>query len=148
MGQTCWNSGRAQSYFARVKDLEAFRLGLLSAIEKRHSPSEQKLKMRSPYTNKPFVVDEQQRSITVTGYGSGRYAQQVYFYWVGCYWDNLESPAWLHHIQIVPVDVGADIEQAERCVEQIVMGVGFGGWALQALAIYCVGPRETFRKPK
>lgn len=69
-----------ESYFARVKDLEAFRLGLLSAIEKRHSPPEQKLKMRSPYTNKPFVVDEAQRSITVNGYGSGSNAQQVYFY--------------------------------------------------------------------
>lgn len=69
-----------ESYFASVKDLEAFRLGLLSAIEKRHNPSGQKLKMRSPYTNKPFVVDEAQRSITVTGYGSGRNAQQVYFY--------------------------------------------------------------------
>lgn len=55
-------------------------LGFIKCNRKRHSPSEQKLKMRSPYTNKPFVVDEAQRSITVTGYGSGRNALQVYFY--------------------------------------------------------------------
>lgn len=69
-----------EGYFARIKDLEAFRLGLLSAIAKRHNPDGTSVRFMSPYANRPFVVDETQRSITVTGYGADSRGLQVYFY--------------------------------------------------------------------
>lgn len=68
------------NYVARVKDLEVFRLGLLSAVATRRAPETGVVKTASLYKKYPFAVDEARRSVTVTGYGNGPQGEQVFFY--------------------------------------------------------------------
>lgn len=69
------------NYFARTQNLEAFRRGLLLSAEKIQGQSTAASVLVSPYPGKPFVLDEQQRSITVRGLGNGTsQLTQTYFY--------------------------------------------------------------------
>lgn len=69
------------NYVVRTQNLEAFRRGLLLSAEKMDAQPIVDSVLASPYPNKPFVVDEQQRSITVTGLGKNNaHIQQVYYY--------------------------------------------------------------------
>lgn len=70
------------SYVVRTKDLEAFRRGLLASIELMGNPQldPNTLTDRSLYKSKPWVIDEQQRTITVTGLGADSRAVQTYYY--------------------------------------------------------------------
>ncbi len=69
------------NYFARAQNLEAFRRGLMLSAEKMQGHPIADSVFVSPFPGKPFVVNEQQRSITVTGLGHNT-AQitQNYFY--------------------------------------------------------------------
>ncbi|HSC68835.1 MAG TPA: hypothetical protein VLC79_14145 [Cellvibrio sp.] len=66
------------NYTIRVRDLEAFRSGLLASIEHMNNTPETHLKHTSPYKTKPFVIDQEKRSITVNGLSQGSQAQLVY----------------------------------------------------------------------
>lgn len=67
-------------YVIRTKDLEAFRRGLLASIEYMNNESGANTKYTSPYKTKPFVINQEQRSITVNGLGKDRNAQMIYSY--------------------------------------------------------------------
>lgn len=67
-------------YIARTKDLEGFRRGLLLSIGKMEQSSEELASQISPYQTRPFILNEKQRSITVSGLGSDARSQQIYFY--------------------------------------------------------------------
>ena len=67
-------------YVVRVKDVEAFRRGLMLSIEQIGVVPNDQTQNMSPYQNKPFVQDKQQRSITVNGLGETVRAQQTYYY--------------------------------------------------------------------
>lgn len=66
------------NYTIRVRDLEAFRSGLLASIEHMNNTPEAHLKHTSPYKTKPFVIDQEKRSITVNGLSQGSQAQLIY----------------------------------------------------------------------
>lgn len=67
-------------YSVRVKNLEAFRLGLLASIELMNDESGANTKYTSPYKTKPFLINQEQRSITINGLGKDRNAQMIYSY--------------------------------------------------------------------
>lgn len=68
------------NYIARAKDLEAYRRGLLFSVEKMQHTANDESVYTSPYQSKPFVVNTQERSITVTGLNERNNTQQVYVY--------------------------------------------------------------------
>jgi hypothetical protein len=68
-------------YVVRTKDLEAFRRGLLLSIEKMQPSSKEMVRHVSPYRTKPFVLNQEQQSVTVFGLGSDARAQQTYYYY-------------------------------------------------------------------
>lgn len=67
-------------YVVRTKDLEAFRRGLLISIEYMNNEPDAINKYTSPYKSKPFVINQEARSITVNGLGKDDRSQVVYFY--------------------------------------------------------------------
>ena len=67
-------------YVVRTKDLEVFRRGLLLSIDHMEPASNEELLLISPYKNKPFVVNQEQQSVTVNGLGRDARAQQTYYY--------------------------------------------------------------------
>jgi hypothetical protein len=68
------------SYAIRAKDLETFRSGLLASIEHMNNASDAEVKYASPYKTKPFVIDQEKRSITVNGLSQGAHAQLIYVF--------------------------------------------------------------------
>ncbi|MEN0038007.1 MAG: hypothetical protein AAGC78_13115 [Cellvibrio sp.] len=68
------------NYSARTKDLEAFRRGLLASIEHMNNVPDASTSYISPYKTKPFVINQQERAITVNGLGNGTHGQLIYSY--------------------------------------------------------------------
>lgn len=68
------------NYSARAKDLEVFRRGLLASIEYMKSESGANIQYSSPYKTKPFVINQQERTITVNGLGNSTHGQLIYSY--------------------------------------------------------------------
>lgn len=66
------------TYAARSKNLEAFRRGLLHTLAV--DQNEPMAAYSSPYQTQPFVVNRENRSVTVIGLGNNAHAQQMYFY--------------------------------------------------------------------
>lgn len=67
-------------YSERVKDLEAFRIGLLASVKYMNNELGANPKYTSPYKTKPFVINQVTRSLTVNGLGKDRHAQMIYSY--------------------------------------------------------------------
>lgn len=67
-------------YVVRTKDLEAFRRGLLLSIEQMEPSANKAVHLFSPYKTKPFVLNQEQQSVTVHGLGKDARAQQTYYY--------------------------------------------------------------------
>lgn len=67
-------------YVVRTKDLEGFRRGLLLSIGMMGAASMKNSIYSSPYETKPFVLNEEQQSVTVVGLGEGERAKQTYYY--------------------------------------------------------------------
>lgn len=67
-------------YIERTNNLEAYRRGLLASIEQMEPVAANDSRYSSPYPSKPFVINREQRSITVNGLGNDAKSQQVYFY--------------------------------------------------------------------
>lgn len=67
-------------YVARTRDLEAFRRGLLASIEYMKNATNTDIQYTSLYKTKPFVINQEQRSITVNGLGDSNLPQLVYHY--------------------------------------------------------------------
>lgn len=68
------------NYVVRSKDLEAFRIGLLASIGHMENEADTNGKYTSPYKTKPFMYDQENRSLRVQGLGNYELSHIMYFY--------------------------------------------------------------------